>query len=162
MTLYVADINGYIVDIASNGGWHDFITWVLKLKSSPVAKAFVTAGNTDEPRTLAKELAKVKSSNKSADSVRKGPRMGKSIESRENWIGADRHDRRGMIYVSSAAARRRRDAGAREVAAVGADHGRACAAALGRHGGRRAWIRRCGRGGACDRDGDQHRPQGPG
>ncbi|MEQ1735287.1 MAG: hypothetical protein ABL886_02510 [Rhodoglobus sp.] len=72
MTLYVADANGYLVDIASGGGWHDFITWVLTLKSSPVAVAFVRDGVTDEPRALAKELANVKFSNKSADSVRRG------------------------------------------------------------------------------------------
>lgn len=73
MTYYAADVNGYIDDIASVRGWHDFVTWVdtMKQRHSVVA-AFVQQGMTYKPLVLAQELAAVESSNASADSVRAG------------------------------------------------------------------------------------------
>jgi hypothetical protein len=56
---------------------------------------------------------------RSAQPFAKGPREIVSIESRSKSRAEDRYDRDGVIYVR----RGRRASGAREVAAIAADHG---------------------------------------
>lgn len=72
MTYYVADADGYLTDIASTRGWHDFITAVKATPACAHAAVFVRDGVVDDPRTLASELGGVKFADVSADSVRRG------------------------------------------------------------------------------------------
>jgi hypothetical protein len=52
---YVAhDVNGYLGDLASNGGWATFVRWAEQ-QSGPV-RAFVEQGATKDPAALAAAL----------------------------------------------------------------------------------------------------------
>jgi hypothetical protein len=68
MGFYAADANGFIADVASTTGLHDFST---EAEAHPGTIAtFAEAGETDDPEALAAALAAVTFQNLSAETVR--------------------------------------------------------------------------------------------
>lgn len=68
MTYYVYDVNGYVGDAASVGGFGDFARWARK--QGGLLRELADKGYVNDVKGLAKELASTKSMNESAEWVR--------------------------------------------------------------------------------------------
>ena len=51
MSYYAADANGYVGDVASNGGWADFTAWARKQKDATLTQ-LADEGYADAPALL--------------------------------------------------------------------------------------------------------------
>ena len=69
MSYQLYDVNGFVGDLASNGGYNDFVQWAKRQGPGRI-KQFVTQGTAIGLEELAADLGRAKSDNSSADSVR--------------------------------------------------------------------------------------------
>lgn len=72
MSYYAADIKGYLADIASVGGWHNFVLWADRQHNAHHLQSFVLAGCTDDPQALADELIDMRCDALSVETTRVG------------------------------------------------------------------------------------------
>lgn len=72
MSYYTADVRGYLADIASVGGWHNFIVWEERQHNALQLHNFVQKGFTEDPQSLADELRDLRSDILSVETTRIG------------------------------------------------------------------------------------------
>jgi hypothetical protein len=71
VSYYAVDANDYIDDVASVGGWHDFVVWADE-QDSDVLRQFVETGVSDDPAELADELSALSADDPSVEDVLRG------------------------------------------------------------------------------------------
>lgn len=70
MTYFACDVNGYIGDVASIGGWRDFRKWANTAQGDEIIR-FMINGYTRDPARLAVQLEMANAPIDSVDSTRR-------------------------------------------------------------------------------------------